>query len=95
MATDEFNTGFNAGTIAALAVVRAMDCGVTWREIVEAAGTHQVLVHALTNEGDWEWGGFDHYAKRELPVSAVKKARAEARRLKAKALRAAEKEHQP
>ena len=67
--------GFNAGTIAALAVITAMDCGVTWAEVVRAAGTQQILRHALTNEGDWEWAGFKKYAVKELGSAEVAKAR--------------------
>jgi hypothetical protein len=67
--------GFNAGTIAALACVHAQDCGVLWGEIVRAAGTQQILIHALSNEGDWEWGGFAHYANHELGRAEVAKAR--------------------
>lgn len=67
--------GFNAGIVAALAVVKVMDCGVTWAEIVRAAGTQQVLRHALREEGDWEWAGFQRYAVAELGREEVAKAR--------------------
>lgn len=67
--------GFNAGTIAALAVVRIMDCGTAWGEIVRAAGTQGVLRHALRNEDDWKWAGFDHYAINELGRAEVARAR--------------------
>ena len=80
--------GFIAGTIAALGVITSMDCGVTWREVVQAAGVHQVLVFALLEDGDWEWAGFKQYAEVELDKAAVSKARAEVRRIKAKAKRA-------
>jgi len=71
------NDGFNSGTIAALACVTAQDSSVLWGEIVRAAGTQQILVHALTHEGDWEWGGFSKYVKTELPrgsLAAAKRA---------------------
>lgn len=74
----QFDQGFNAGTVAALAILRAHDDPVAWREIVEAAGAHQVLVHALSNEGDWQWAGFEAYAVAELGQSTVDKARAAA-----------------
>jgi hypothetical protein len=67
--------GLNAGTIAALACVRAQDCEVLWGEIVRAAGPQEILIHALTHEGDWEWGGFSHYANRVLGTAEVAKAR--------------------
>lgn len=67
--------GFTMGTIAALACVRAQDSGVLWGEIVRAAGTQAILRHALTNEGDWTWGGFDYYAVAELGQEEVTKAR--------------------
>ena len=77
--------GFNAGTIAALGVITAMDCPVTWRHVVEAAGVQEVLVYALLQDGDWEWAGFKRYAHIELGSAAVAKARAAARRIRAKA----------
>lgn len=67
--------GFNQGTIAALGVITAMDCGVTWGEVVRAAGTQEILRHALTEEGDWEWAGFKRYAKNELGRAEIAKAR--------------------
>ncbi len=84
MATTEYNSGFNGGTIAALAILYAHGEPVAWREIVEAAGVHEILVHALTNEGDWEWAGFQKFAKAELGQPAVTKARAAARRILAR-----------
>lgn len=80
--------GFIAGTVAALGVITVMDCPVTWRQVVEAAGVHEVLVFALLEDGDWEWAGFKQYAEVELGKAAVSKARAEVRRIKAKAKRA-------
>jgi hypothetical protein len=67
--------GFNMGTIAALACVRAQDSAVLWGEIVRAAGTQEVLRHALRNESDWAWGGFDRYAVTELGQQEVTEAR--------------------
>ena len=88
MATAEYNDGFNGGTIAALAILYAHGEPVAWREIVEAAGTHEILVHALTEEGDWEWAGFAAFAVSELGQNTVTKARATARRVRAKKARA-------
>lgn len=90
MQSAEFNDGFNAGTIAALGILHAHDDPVAWREIVEAAGTHSVLVHALVEGDDWEWAGFAKYAKEELGQAAVSKARATARRIKRRAARSSE-----
>jgi hypothetical protein len=55
--------GFNAGVLAALAVLRAFDAETEWAEVVRTAGPRQVMRFALDN-GDWAWGGFDKYAKR-------------------------------
>jgi hypothetical protein len=69
------NDGFNMGTIAALACTFAQGAETLWGEIVRAAGTQDVLRHALTNDGDWEWGGFHRLAVAELGQREVSKAR--------------------
>jgi hypothetical protein len=57
--------GFNAGTIAALAVLAAHDSEVQWREVLHAAGEAQVLYHAAHVEPeDWKWAGFSRYKLR-------------------------------
>lgn len=54
--------GFNAGTVAALAVLRLYDNEVQWREVLEAAGSGPVLQYAAHIEPeDWTWAGFDKY----------------------------------
>ncbi|RZS80609.1 hypothetical protein [Pigmentiphaga kullae] len=61
------NNSFNAGVCVALQVVRAMDCGVTWAEIVRASGEDELLYYAAHIEPEeWKLAGFDHYAKDEL-----------------------------
>jgi hypothetical protein len=72
MARDE---GFLMGTIAALACTHAQGADTLWGEIVRAAGTQDVLRHALTHEGDWTWGGFDRHAVAELGRDEVARAR--------------------
>jgi hypothetical protein len=67
--------GFTDGTIAALGVITAMDCPVTWAGVVRAAGTQNVLRRAIAQEGDWEWAGFKKYAVSELGRAEVAKAR--------------------
>jgi len=58
---------FLQGVCVALQVVTSMDCGVTWREIVRAAGEDEILQYAAVTEPE-EWGlaGFSRYAAQEL-----------------------------
>jgi hypothetical protein len=70
--------------VAACAVIYAQGLAATWAEVVRTAGVQKVLVHALTHEGDWEWGGFAVYARKELGAIEVDKARSTARRLSRK-----------
>jgi hypothetical protein len=72
LARDE---GFLMGTVAALACTHAQGADTLWGEIVRAAGTQDVLRHALTHEGDWTWGGFDRHAVAELGRDEVARAR--------------------
>lgn len=77
------DTGFNSGTIAALAVVYSHDQPVIWAEIVRAGGTTELLRHAKNkkNLGDWAWAGFKKYARDELGADVVAKALAPVRPL--------------
>lgn len=60
------NCGFNAGTIAALAVIYSHDAETIWREVLSAAGEREVLQHAAHVEPeDWKWAGFAAYIKRK------------------------------
>lgn len=69
------NEGFTMGIICALAVVRGYDNPTMWKEIIRTAGPQEVLQHAMVNEGDWDWGGFERYAVPELGREEVDKAR--------------------
>lgn len=63
----ERTLGFNAGICVALQVVTSMDCGVTWREIVTAAGKKKLLDYAAHVEPEeWELAGFKQYAMSEM-----------------------------
>lgn len=56
------DTGFNAGIVAALAVLTAFDSETQWREVLRTAGEKAVLHYAAHVESeDWEWGGFAKY----------------------------------
>jgi hypothetical protein len=58
---------FLQGICVALQVVTAMDCGVTWSEIVRSAGIDDLLHYATFVEpAEWELAGFARYAKVEL-----------------------------
>jgi hypothetical protein len=65
------DAGFFDGIIAALGVVRILDQPTIWKDIVKTAGVEQVLKHALSEEGDWSWAGFEEYAYTELGEAAV------------------------
>jgi hypothetical protein len=81
---DARDVGFTMGTIAALAVIYGADNPVTWAEVLRCAGVQKVLRHALTHEGDWEWGGFAKYAANEVDPKELRSAKAWARRVAAK-----------
>lgn len=58
---------FLQGVCVALQVVTAMDCGVTWREIVKTVGKEAILQFAAHDEPEeWELAGFKRYARTEL-----------------------------
>ena len=58
---------FLAGVCVSLQVITAMDCGVTWAEVVRAAGEDKILRYASHVEPEeWELAGFEKYALREL-----------------------------
>lgn len=58
---------FLLGVCVALQVVTAMDCNVTWREIVNTAGVEDLIRFATVIEPEeWELAGFSRYAKQEL-----------------------------
>lgn len=71
----EQDFGFNAGTIAALAVLTSFDQETIWCEVLRAAGIQKVMEHALREEGDWQWAGLEKYAARNFPKE-VRAARA-------------------
>lgn len=54
--------GFDAGTVAALAILRAHDSETQWFEVLQGAGEARVLYHAAHVEPDaWKWAGFAQY----------------------------------
>lgn len=58
---------FLLGVCVALQTVTSMDCGVTWRQIVESVGVDDILYYAAWIEPEeWELAGFARYARREL-----------------------------
>lgn len=58
---------FLHGVCVALSVVTAMDCGVTWAEIVTTVGEDDLLYFAAhTEPEEWKLAGFSKYAKLEL-----------------------------
>lgn len=70
---------FLQGVCVALQVVTSMDCGVTWREIVRAAGEDEILQYAaVTEPEEWDLAGFSRYAAQELkrgkPDAAIEAA---------------------
>lgn len=66
--------GFNAGTVAALAILAAHDSEVQWHEVLHAAGEDQVLHHAAHVEPeDWKWAGFAKYKLRKPTKRAALK----------------------
>jgi hypothetical protein len=77
----EQDMDFNAGVIAALGVVTAHDQETLWTEIVLSCNQEQLMVYALVNE-DWEWAGFKAYAKRNLNLMSISRAKVKARQIK-------------
>lgn len=73
------NEGFNAGTIASLAVVAVHDSPVIWHDIVRAAGPEELIKYAKKDQGSWSWAGFKAYARSEFGADFVKKCLATAR----------------
>lgn len=58
---------FMQGVCVALTVVRGMDCGVTWGEIVQAAGVSEFLHYVTKVEPEeWELTGCDTYVEAKL-----------------------------
>ena len=58
---------FLAGVCVSLQVITAMDCGVTWAEIVRAVGEDKIIRYASHIEPEeWELAGFKKYAMQEL-----------------------------
>ena len=56
------DTGFNAGTVAALAVIAIFDQETIWREVLSCAGEEQLTYFAAHVEPeDWKWAGFAKY----------------------------------
>jgi len=71
--------GFNSGTVAALAILRAHDSEVQWHEVLQAAGADKVLYYAAHIEPeDWQWGGFAYYKMRKPKKRAALASRQEA-----------------
>lgn len=69
---------FLAGVCVALGCVKAMDCGVTWKEIVKTAGEDELIRFASVAEPEeWELAGFSQYAEAELGRRKMRDAAAE------------------
>lgn len=63
---DERRKGFNQGVIASLAVIRLHDHETCWVDTVNSVGPEELVRHAYHAEGDWQWAGFERYARRNL-----------------------------
>lgn len=65
MKTREWDKGFSAGIVSALAVLRAWrEDGAMYDEIVQSAGEAEVLAEAKRS-GAMRWSGLDAYKRRQ------------------------------